>query len=106
MNSINTGGPAFPVTLKKATPGPWRIGTPPPNGLQTIGTQGGLMVAVATTGLGMPTLENALLIAAAPEMLEMLKECRAALASVFVSGVPEGMVDRVNALIQKAEGND
>ena len=55
---------------------------------------------------GGPTLENALLIAAAPEMLEMLKECRAALASVFVSGVPEGMVDRVNALIQKAEGND
>lgn len=29
------------------TPGPWRIGTPPPNGEQTIGTNYGLMVAIA-----------------------------------------------------------
>ena len=49
------------------TPGPWRIGTPPPNGQQTIGTRQGLMLAVATTGIGMEaeTLANATYIAAA-----------------------------------------
>lgn len=54
----------------KHTPGPWIIGTPPPNGEQTIGTgsAGGVMVAVATTGVDMEaiTLANAHLIAAAP----------------------------------------
>ena len=30
----------------KFTPGPWRIGTPPPNGEQTIGDLHGLMVAL------------------------------------------------------------
>ena len=59
----------------KHTPGPWRIGTAPPNGEQTIGTIRGMMVAVATTGVGMEeeTLANASLIAAAPEMLEALQ---------------------------------
>lgn len=41
------------------TPGKLRIGTPPPNGEQTIGTYQGLMVAVATTGIDMPTKANA-----------------------------------------------
>jgi len=54
----------------KHTPGPWKIGTPPPNGEQTIGTYHGLMVAVATTGVGMPTIANARPIAAAPDLLE------------------------------------
>ena len=57
------------------TPGPWRIGTTPPNGEQTIGTQQGLMVAVATTGANTPTEANARLIAAAPDLLEALKAC-------------------------------
>lgn len=57
------------------TPGPWRIGTPPPNGEQTIGTLNGLMVAVATTGAEMEeTKANARLIAAAPELLAALIE--------------------------------
>lgn len=47
------------------TPGPWRIGTPPPNGEQTIGTRQGLMLAVATTGMEAETLANATYIAAA-----------------------------------------
>ena len=56
------------------TPGPWRIGTPPPNGEQTIGALNGLMVAVATTGVEMEVTEaNARLIAAAPELLEALQ---------------------------------
>ena len=59
----------------KHTPGPWRIGTAPPNGEQAIGTIRGMMVAVATTGVGMEkeTLANARLIAAAPELLNALQ---------------------------------
>ena len=58
----------------KYTPGPWRIGTPPPNGEQTVGTLNGLMVAVATIGAEMEeTKANARLIAAAPELLEALQ---------------------------------
>lgn len=90
----------------KHTPGPWRIGAPPPNGLQTIGTSEGMMVAVATTGLGMPTLENARLIAAAPEMLEMLKKCLDALVYAGPWETPVGLIERVQWLIDKAEGND
>lgn len=60
--------------MSKFTPGPWKIGAPPPSGEQTIGTQQGLMVAVATTGSGVPTEANARLIAAAPDLLEALEE--------------------------------
>ena len=59
--------------MSKHTPGPWKIGAPPPNGEQTIGTQQGLMVAVATTGAGVPTEANARLIATAPELLDELE---------------------------------
>ena len=58
---------------EKHTPGPWKIGTPPPNGEQTVGTDQGLMVAVATTSAGVQTKANARLIAAAPDLLEALK---------------------------------
>lgn len=43
----------------KHTTGPWRVGTPPPNGEQTIGNKAGLMVAVATTGHGVSSEANA-----------------------------------------------
>ena len=60
----------------KHTPGPWRIGTAPPNGEQAIGTIRGMMVAVATTGVGMEkeTLANASLIAASPTMYEYINQ--------------------------------
>lgn len=41
------------------TKGKLRIGTPPPNGEQTIGTTQGLMIAVATTGHGISSKANA-----------------------------------------------
>lgn len=47
------------------TQGRLRIGTPPPNGEQTIGTEQGLMVAVATTGIDIPTKANARRLVAA-----------------------------------------
>jgi hypothetical protein len=62
--------------MSKHTPGPWHIGTPPPNGEQTIGNDQGMMVAVATTGIGLKeeTMANARLIAAAPEMFRALEK--------------------------------
>lgn len=59
-----------------ATPGPWRVGTPPPNGEHTIGNMKGLMVAVATVGAGLCSLDNAKYIAAANPavVLELIAE--------------------------------
>lgn len=87
----------------KHTPGPWRIGTPPPNGQQTIGTDQGLMVAVATTGAGVQTKANAHLIAAAPDLLEALQ------ALMDDNSALDGMYwadccDKARAAIAKATG--
>lgn len=49
----------------KHTSEPWKIGTPTPNGEQTIGTHDGLMVAVATTCAGVNAEANARRIVAA-----------------------------------------
>ena len=81
----------------KHTPGPWKIGTPPPNGEQTVGTDQGLMVAVATTGAGVQTKANASLIAAAPDLLDVLEE----LVAEF--GVC-GLTEKACAAIAKATG--
>ena len=89
--------------MSKHTPGPWRIGTPPPNGEQTIGTLGGLMVAVATTGAGIQTEANASLIAAAPDILDMLKECHDAMENVNRSDLPDGLLGRLLDLIDRVE---
>ena len=89
--------------MNKHTPGPWRIGTPPPNGEQTIGTQQGLMVAVATTGAGTPTEANARLIAAAPDLLEALN----ALADYVDDRAGDNEcrpLENARAAIAKAEG--
>lgn len=90
--------------MSKHTPGPWRIGTPPPNGEQTVGTQQGLMVAVATTGAGMPTEANARLIAVVPELLEALKH-----AVEIAENKRPGTWDDLlpyRVLIAKAEGGN
>ena len=102
----------------KHTPGPWRIGTAPPNGEQAIGTIRGMMVAVATTGVGMEkeTLANARLIAAAPELLEALKLAANALDKMgdmpysdasthaWFSLDCENIVENSKSLIAKATG--
>lgn len=85
----------------KDTTRAWHIGTPAPNGLQTIGTGKGLLVAVVATGLDMPTLANARIIAAAPEFMEMLKECHDKLVTILVYGVQNDTADKVWSLIQK-----
>jgi hypothetical protein len=84
------------------TPGPWKIGTPPPNGEQTIGNSQGLMVAVATTGFNVPTLANARLIAAAPELLEALESM---VEMVEMNGFGKAYaMDIARAAIAKARG--
>jgi hypothetical protein len=86
------------------TPGPWKIGTPPPNGEQTIGNSQGLMVAVATTGFNVPTLANARLIAAAPELLEALESM---VEMVEMNGFGKAYaMDISRAAIAKARGQE
>lgn len=62
---------------QKATKGPWKVGTPPPNGEQTVGTPQGEMLFVATTGCKFNNTEaNAQFIATAnpTAILELLDE--------------------------------
>lgn len=86
--------------MDKFTPGPWIIGTPPPNGELTIGNQAGMMVAVATTGFSCPTAANASLIAAAPDLLEALETC---IDYGSMTG-GEWVSDKARAAIAKARG--
>lgn len=100
---------ALRLAEMKHTPGPWRIGTAPPNGEQTIGTIRGMMVAVATTGVGMDeeTLANARLIATAPELLEALQEVLPMLEHLLmIRGEPEpgSIGHKARAAIAKAIG--
>ncbi len=58
----------------KHTPGPWKVGTPGPNGCYTVGTQGGLMTAMIAHSICEPDQietanANARLIAASPDLL-------------------------------------
>ena len=64
--------------MSEHTKGPWRIGTPGPNGCFTIGTNNGLMTAMIAHSVNYPNqkeeaIANANLIAAAPDMLEALE---------------------------------
>lgn len=64
--------------MSKHTKGPWKIGTPGPNGCYTIGTERGLMTAMIAHSICEPdqveeAKANAALIAAAPELLEALQ---------------------------------
>ena len=88
----------------KHTPGPWKIGTPPPNGEQTVGTDQGLMVAVATTGAGVQTKANARLIAAAPDLLRFLVEARTTLEAWKDVAPAVSLCSDIDAAIAKATG--
>ena len=86
----------------KHTPGPWRVGTPPPNGEQCIGDSKGLMVAVATTGIALnETLANARMIAAAPDLLEALE----GLLNALPSATTHPAIKAARAAIAKAQGD-
>lgn len=93
------------------TPGPWKADTDRQvagcNGDIAI-TRNGEMVAVAyvrSIGGKDETLPNAHLIAAAPEMLEMLRDVAGYLRGLkAMTGRGADMLDAVNAVIAKAEG--
>lgn len=64
--------------MKKFTEGPWKIGTPGPNGCLTIGTERGLMTAMIAHSINEPSQESqargdAALIARSPSMYEALE---------------------------------
>ena len=100
------------MSESKFTPGPWYIGTPPPNNEQTIGTKDGLMVAVATTGVNIvgATLANAHLIAAAPDLYKALAHLEPYLdaivcyASTIEEHPPNGFILETKAALAKARG--
>ncbi len=65
--------------MSEHTKGPWRVGAYGPNGCYTVGTEGGLMVAMVAHSVNYPdqaeqAFGDANLIAAAPDLLEALKE--------------------------------
>lgn len=66
------------MSERKHTPGPWRIGTPGPNGCYTIGTERGLMTAMIAHSICEPdqaeaAKADAALVAAAPDLLRALE---------------------------------
>ena len=93
----------------KHTPGPWRY--EPQNGSPTTGqhmisgSKPGYLAEVRDCGSG-DVVANARLIAAAPELLAVLKELQESAVYWSEYDVPLGIVDRINAAIAKAEGSE
>ena len=91
--------------MSKHTPGPWRVIEPQEDKLRPYGVQmgkdGRFMVICYTVE---QSKHNANLIAAAPEMLEALKE------TVYMRGIPDDEEDRspyekrLMAVLAKAKG--
>jgi len=84
----------------KFTPGPWRIGTPGPNGCMTIGAQNGLMTAVIAHSINEndqreTAQANALLVAACPEVLGALMN----LVRELEQGDDEGLLSHSETMI-------
>ena len=84
---------------KAATPGPWREGTPPPNGTTTVGTLQGLMTAHCFNGQD----SNFIALANPATILELcalLETCEAALleAEDFCSAKHVGFQNLDDAL--------
>lgn len=106
--------------MSKHTPGPWQARRvdnqewqiDAPHGDRSLGysTWRGLVTVYGSDDMpreGRLLAEaNANLIAAAPEMLDTLKKCLDALVYVGPWETPVGLIERVQWLIDKAEGND
>ncbi|MFE1817071.1 hypothetical protein [Metapseudomonas otitidis] len=94
--------------MSKHTPGPWKIGTPGPNGCYTVGTQGGLMTAMIAHSICEPDQvetanANARLIAAAPCLLEALQICVSQIRALCSA---DDVPDQAIAAIAKATGKE
>jgi hypothetical protein len=97
------------MTQSKHTPGPWRHSKGGPNGCPVVGTDRGLMVCMLSHSVNIPThieqaKANASLIAAAPEMLEALKEAQANFKTYDRFKVDVDAMHKIESAIAKAEG--
>lgn len=101
--------------MSKHTPGPWRIGTPGPNGCYTVGTERGLMTAMVAHSINEPEQAeqaeaNAKLIAAAPDLLEALISLTEDAFPRFTGGrvgtfdIRKGAYESAMAAIARAKG--
>ena len=98
--------------MSKNTPGPWRVGTPGPNGCYTIGTDKGLMTAMIAHSVNDPGQEmeakgNAALIASAPDLLKALEGMVEYVDRMHAIGHIQRPVQSSNAcaVIARAKGN-
>ncbi len=82
------------------TPGPWEARK------NCDVMSGDRLVADCMTGWLREDRANACLIAAAPEMLDMLIELQQCAQYWSEYDVPLGIVDRLNAVINKAKGEE
>ena len=99
----------------KHTTGPWKQGTRGPNGCPIIGNGRGLMIAMLAHSDKVPDQveqaeANALLIAAAPEMLEALQDAATYLVErgIHIRGVIGRTIilPKMQAAIAKATGKE
>lgn len=95
----------------KHSPGPWSVYTSP-DGSKLVGIGDSNAEGVADCGFGIwrggdaEAIANARLIAAAPDLLEALKEARTQLEQYEAVETGEDYCDlQINAAISKAEGN-
>lgn len=93
----------------KFTKGPWRVGTPGPNGCYTIGTNLGIMTAQVAHSINITEQEhearaNAHLISCAPEMYEMLEELSMQFDCETVNEYEYKLIKSTKELLAKARG--
>jgi hypothetical protein len=100
--------------MTQHTPGPWTYGPPKTNSRRVFmpndtveitcrgGPYGGLVAALYKTNFASPGMDeaNARLIAAAPDMLEVLKRVEESLTALGAKGEP---LKSIRAAIAKAE---
>lgn len=92
------------------TPGPWRLGTPGPNGCYTVGNEHGLMTAMVAHSINHKeqaeqAVADAHLIAAAPELFEALEQMIAACSAHPFPNLPvQRPLIAARAAIAKARG--
>ena len=103
------------MSAPKHTPGPWHFSTDPqPNGCPIIGSNRGVMLAMLAHSVNHDdqrgeAVANALLIAAAPDLLEALKCCIPFMkyprdASDLFVVIHDAAIAKARAVIAKAEG--
>ncbi len=93
--------------MSKHTPGPWNVGTSKQRRdvvfLNGLSEQPGSL-GPSKSWIDCNTEANARLIAAAPDLLAVVKELEESAGYWSEYDVPLGIVDRIRAAIAKAEG--